>query len=124
VGNIKKLFAKLINTNKNNARKIVELEKHVANIKDKREVGRSRAQNYIAEPSSAPKRKTYGETVTKVAHVRGGRYKLYLEVVVGKATQKVCQINVTSRDDQRAETIKNEEIANKPGLNIVGIIIY
>jgi len=43
VSNLRKLFAKLIDTNENNARKIIELEKQVSNTKEKREVGRSRA---------------------------------------------------------------------------------
>jgi len=106
VSNLIKLFAKLIVTNENNARKIIDLEKQVANTKEKREVGRSRAQNYIAESSSAPERKKHGQTVSKVAQLSGGRDKLYSEVVVGKATQKVYKLTVTSRDNQTAETIK------------------
>ena len=35
VSNLRKLFAKLIDTNENNARKIIELEKQVANNKEK-----------------------------------------------------------------------------------------
>jgi len=99
VSNLRKLFAKLIDTNVNNARKILELEKQVANTKEKREVGRSRAQNYIAEPFSAPERKTHGQTVSKVAQLSGGRDKLYSEVVAGKAIQKVYKVTVTSRDN-------------------------
>ena len=106
VSNLRKLFAKLIDTNENNTRRIIELEKQVANTKEKRDVGRSRAQNYMAEPSSAPERKTHGQTVSKVAHLSGGRDKLYSEVVVGKATQKMYKITVTSRDNQTAATIK------------------
>jgi len=106
VSNLRKLFAKLIDTNENNARKIAELEKQVANTKKKREVGRSRAQNYIGELSSAPERKTHGQTVSKVAQLSGGRDKLYSEVVVGKAIQNVYKVAVISRDNQTAETIK------------------
>jgi len=78
----------------------------VANTKEKREVGRSRTQNYIVEPSNAPEKKTHGQTVSKVAQLSGGRGKLYSEVVVGKKTQKVYKITVTSRGNQRAETVK------------------
>jgi len=41
-----------------------------------------------------------------VAQLSGGRDKLYLEVVVDKATQKVYKVTVTSRDNETAETIK------------------
>jgi len=77
----------------------------VANTKEKREVGRSRAQNYLAEPSSAPERKTHGQTLSNVAQLSGGREKLYSVVVVGRTTQKVYKPTVTSRDNQTAETI-------------------
>jgi len=95
-----------MDTNENNARKIIDLEKQVANTKGKREVGRSRAQNYIAEQSSAPERKIHGQTVIKVAQLSGGRDKLYSEVVVGRTIQKVYKLTVTSRDNQTAEAIK------------------
>jgi len=36
VSNLRKLFAKLIDTIENNTRKIIELEKQVANTKEKR----------------------------------------------------------------------------------------
>ena len=72
VCNLKKLFAKLIATNENNSRKVTDLERQVTNTKEKREVGRSRAQNYIAEPSSAPQRKNV-QTVGNVAQLSGGR---------------------------------------------------
>ena len=75
------------------------MERQVANTKEKREVGRSRAQNYIAEPSCVPERKTHGQTVSKLAQISGGRDKLYSEVVVGRTTQKVYKITVTSRDN-------------------------
>jgi len=45
VSNLRKLFAKLIDTNENNARKVIELEKQVANTREKREVGRSTVHN-------------------------------------------------------------------------------
>ena len=45
VRNLSKLFVNLIETKANNAGKIIELEKQVANTKDKREVGRSRVQS-------------------------------------------------------------------------------
>jgi len=106
VSNLRKIFAKLIDTNENNARKIIELEKQVANTKQKREVVRSRAQNYIAEPSSAPERKTHGQTFSMVAQLSGDRDKFYSEVAVGKATQKVYKVTVASRDNQKVETIK------------------
>jgi len=121
VSNLRKLFAKLIDTNENNARKIIELEEHVANTKEKWEVGRSRAQNYIAEPSSAPERKTHGQTVSKLALLSGVRDKLYLEVVVSKATQKVYKVTVTSRDNQTAETIKEMKSQINPAEIKVGI---
>ena len=89
MSNLRKLFAKLIDTNENNARKIIELEKQVTNTKEKWEVGWNREQNYIAEESSAPERKTHGQTVSKVAQVGGGRDNFYSEVLIGKATQKV-----------------------------------
>ena len=61
VSHLRKLFAKLIDINENNARKIMELEKQVANAKEKVEV--------LAEPSSAPERKAHGQTVSKVAQL-------------------------------------------------------
>jgi len=106
VNNLGKLIAKLIDTNENNARKTIELETQVANTKEKRQIGRSRAQNYIAEPSSEPEGKKHGQTLNKVARLSGGRHKLYLEVVVGRTTQKVYKITVTSRENQKEETIK------------------
>jgi len=108
MSNLRKLFAKLIDTNENNGRKIIELEKQEANTKEKREVVRSRAQNYIAEPSSAPERKKNGQTVSKVAQLTGRRDKLYSEVVVGRTTQKVYKITLTFKDNQTAETIKEK----------------
>ena len=52
------------------------MEKQVANTKEKREVGRSRTQNYKAEPSSAPGTKKNGKTFIKVAQLSGGTDKL------------------------------------------------
>jgi len=105
VRNLRKLFTKLIDTNENNATKIIELQKQVVNTKDNWEVGRSRAQNYMAEPSTARERKTHGQTVSKVAQLSGGRDKFYSEVEVDKETQKLYKPTVTSRGTQTAETI-------------------
>ena len=96
VSKLMKLYAKLIHTKENNARKIIDLENQVANTKEKREVGRSRTQNYIAEPSRALERKTHGQTDSNVAQLSEGRVKLYSELVVGRTSQKVYKITVTS----------------------------
>ena len=104
--NLRKLFGKLLDTNENKARKIIELEKQVVNTKEKMEVGRSRSLYYIAEPASAPQRKKHGQTVSKVEQLSGVRDKFYSEVVAGKVTHKVYKITVTSSDNQTGETIK------------------
>ena len=41
-----------------------------------------------------------------MAQLSGGRDKFYSDVVVGRTTQKVYKITVTSRDNQRAEAVK------------------
>jgi len=125
VSNLRKLFAKLIDTNENIARKIIELGKKMSNTKEKRAVGRSRTQNYMAPPCRAPKRKTHDQIVINLAQLSVGRYILYSEVVAGKATQKVQKVTVTSRDNQTAETLKEMRKSQKiPARNNSGNRIY
>jgi len=83
------------------------LEKQVAKTKEKREGGRSRAQNYIPEPYRAPERKTHSQTVSKVAQLSGSRVKFYSVVVVSRKTQNVYKITVNSIDNKTAETNKS-----------------
>ena len=73
----------------------------MTNTKGKRDEGRSSAQNYIVELSSAPEKKTHGQKLSQVAQLSGGRGKLYSDVVVGGTTQKVYKITVTFREKQK-----------------------
>jgi len=117
VSNLRKLFAKLVDTNENNNSKITELEKNAANTKELRGVGKREENNHIVEPSSAKQRNTHCQTKSKVYSPIGRTVKLYSEAVVGKITQKVYKLTVTSRDNQTAETIKEMLKTNKPGRN-------
>jgi len=91
-----KLFAKLIDTNENNNRKITVLAKMVEITKEVRGVGKRGEKNNIAEPPSAAERNTHCQTESKAVSPSGGRVKLYSEVVEGKIAQK----------NQTAETVK------------------
>jgi len=73
VSNLRKLFAKLIDTNENNNRRITKLEKLDVNTKERRGIGKRGEKNNIAEPSSAPERNTHWQTVSKGVSPSGGR---------------------------------------------------
>jgi len=72
VSNVRKLFAKLVDTNENNNRKMTELEKEVANTKVLRDVGKSGENNHIAEPSSATEINTLPNRVRWSRQAEGG----------------------------------------------------
>ena len=101
-----KLFAKLIDTNENNNRKITVLAKMVEITKEVRGVGKRGEKNNIAEPPSAAERNTHCQTESKAVSPSAGRVKLYSEVVEGRMAQKVYKLTVTCRENQTAENIK------------------
>jgi len=104
VSTLRKLFAKLLDTNESKARKITELERQVANTNAIQGEVTGRTSNYIAEPSIASARVTHCPPEKKVAPPGGG--KLYSENVEGKTIQKRYKLTVTSKNNQTADKIK------------------
>jgi len=104
VRTLRKLFAKLLDTNESKDRKITELEREVANTNAVRGEVTGRTSNYIAEPSSASARVTHSPPEKKAAPPGGGR--LYSEAGEGKTIQKRYKLIVTSKNDQTADKIK------------------
>jgi len=123
----RKPFVKLLDTNENNARKITELERQVANTNAfrgevtgrtnnyiaepssalaERQVANTnafrgevvgRTNNYIAVPSSAPARAPYCQLERMVSPSGGGKVTFYLEAVEEKTIQKRYKLTVTSK---------------------------
>jgi hypothetical protein len=91
VSTLRKLFAKLIDTNESNARKITEFERQVASTNAVRGEVTGRTNNYMAEPSSAPARVTQCPPEKKVTPPGGGKAKLYSEAVEGKKNTENIQ---------------------------------
>jgi hypothetical protein len=106
VSNLRKLFTKVTDVNDSNARKITELEKQVASVKDARVERMGITNNCTEEPSSAPERTIHGQPENKVTPPGEGKVKLYSEITKGKTIQKIYKLTVTSRDNQTADTIK------------------
>jgi len=104
VSNKRKLFAKLKDTNENNARKIIQYGKAGdQHQRERKEVGaehRTTQRRHLAL-----RRGKYIQTDSKVAQLTGDVDILYSIVVVGRTTQKVYKLTVTSRDNQAADTI-------------------
>jgi hypothetical protein len=89
VSTLRKLFTKLTDVNDSNARKITELEKQVASIKDARVERMGLTNNCTEEPSSAPERTIHGQPESKVTLPGRWKVKLYSEIRKGKTTQKI-----------------------------------
>ena len=106
VSTLRKLFAKLLDTNESKDRKTTELERQVANTNAERGEVTGRTSNYIAVPSSASARVTHCPPEKKVEPPGGG--KLYSEVVEGRTIQKRYKLTVTPKNNQTADKIKKK----------------
>jgi hypothetical protein len=89
VSTLRKYFTKLTDVNDSNARKITELEKQVASIKDARVERLGILNNCTEKPSSAPERTIHSLAESKVSPPGGGKVKLYSEITKGKTTHKI-----------------------------------
>jgi hypothetical protein len=101
VSTLRRLFVKLLDTNKSNARKTAELERQVANTNAFRGEFTGRRNKYIGEPSSAPAERQVDNNNAFQGEVTGGTNNYIAEPSSTPARVPYCQRGFRRQQEER-----------------------